>query len=151
MHGCHPVTDHPNSSFGACMPIPTACRCSSRPRRPNCSLPAGQPTWPNALVLKWPRGRLGRELDQQGEIHSLFAGYLDESAALAREVGYRGTYLLASPDKAKAPQVSDFEQALATALSQRRIATGGYRIADALVSAIATSHAPNWACPAPQA
>ncbi|HEX4848146.1 MAG TPA: S1/P1 nuclease [Novosphingobium sp.] len=110
------------------------------------ALPAGFEAWADALAAKWPRSRLTRELNQPGDPLGLFRGYLDESAELARLLAYQGTYLRAAPDAAAAPQVTAQEQAVAIALAERRIATGGYRIADVLARAIALSRAPGTTC-----
>jgi hypothetical protein len=111
------------------------------------SLPAGQSNWAEALIALWPRERLARELSREGEPQVLFASYLDESAELARLVGYQGTFLRASADPATAPSVTEAEQAQGIALAQRRIATGGYRIADLLARAIKDAKTAPWTCP----
>ncbi|WP_292997558.1 S1/P1 nuclease, partial [Novosphingobium sp. UBA6272] len=103
--------------------------------RGGLALPAGQPSWADALVQEWPRSRLPRELGKNGDPQALFRYNLTETAELARLFGYTGTFLLASPDQAAAPQVSEMEQAATNALAKRRIATGGYRIADLLARA----------------
>lgn len=110
-------------------------------------LPAGQDNWANALIAMWPRQRLSRELSREGEPQVLFASYLDESAELARLVGYQGTFLRATADPAAAPMVTNAEQRQGIALAQRRIATGGYRIADLLARAIKDARAVTWTCP----
>lgn len=102
--------------------------------RSGVTLPAGEPDWATALTHIWPRARLP-ELNRSGAAQAVFASYLDESAELARLVAYRGTYLKATPDPAKAPVVSEVENRVALALAERRIATGGYRIADILARA----------------
>jgi len=111
------------------------------------ALPAGQDSWADALIALWPRERLTKELSREGEPQALFASYLDESAELARLVGYQGTFLSATADPAAAPTVAPAEQAQGTALAQRRIATGGYRIADLLARAIKDAKAAAWTCP----
>ena len=111
------------------------------------TLPAGQDNWADALIAIWPRERLARELSREGEPRMLFASYLDESAELARLVGYHGTFLRATADPAAAPMVTPAEQAEGIALAQRRIATGGYRIADLLARAIRDAKAATWTCP----
>lgn len=110
-------------------------------------LPAGQSNWADALMAMWPRERLSLELSREGEPQALFGSYLDESAELARLVGYQGTFLRATPDKSAAPMVTPAEQAQGIALAQRRIATGGYRIADLLARAIRDAKAATWTCP----
>lgn len=111
------------------------------------TLPATQTSWAEALAQIWPRDRLSRELSRQGEAQAVFDSFLDESAELARLVAYQGTFLRATPDAASAPGVTAEEQAKAIALAQRRIATGGYRIADVLARAIKDSKAVTWTCP----
>ncbi len=104
--------------------------------RSGVRLPPGAADWAQALSAMWPRARL-QELRRQGPPLALFSSYLDESAQLARLVAYRGTFLLASADPARAPVVTAQENRTALALAERRIATGGYRIADMLASAMA--------------
>jgi hypothetical protein len=111
------------------------------------ALPTGQTNWADALTVLWPREHLHRELSREGEPQVLFGSFLDESAELARLIGYQGTFLRAVPDKAAAPTVTATEQAQAIALAERRIATGGYRIADLLARAIQDAHAASWTCP----
>lgn len=111
------------------------------------ALPAGAPSWAEALTALWPRQRLSRELSRQGDPQTVFASILDESAELAGKVAYQGSYLLASPDKDRAAPISEAEQALAIRIAQRRIATGGYRIADMLARAIGQAKTANWSCP----
>lgn len=110
-------------------------------------LPAGQDSWADALIAIWPRERLTRELSREGEPQAVFDSFLDESAELARLVGYQGTFLRATADPATAPMVTPAEQAQGIALAQRRIATGGYRIADLLARAIKEAKAATWTCP----
>ncbi|MBA4162096.1 MAG: hypothetical protein C0515_08470 [Novosphingobium sp.] len=110
-------------------------------------LPAGQDSWADALIALWPRERLTLELSREGEPQAVFASFLDESAELARLVGYQGTFLRATADPATAPMVTEAEQAQGIALTQRRIATGGYRIADLLARAIRDAKAATWTCP----
>lgn len=110
-------------------------------------LPAGQDGWTEALIAMWPRERLARVLTREGEPQVLFDSYLDESAELARLVGYQGTFLRATLDPVASPTVTQAEQAQAIALAQRRIATGGYRIADLLSRAIKDAKAATWTCP----
>lgn len=111
-------------------------------------VPAGFADWADALMAKWTRTSLGSQLQPAADPQLEFAGFLDESAELARTVGYTGTYLLAATDRQQAPQVSLAEQALALDVAERRIATGGYRISDLLARAIDQAHAANWTCPA---
>ena len=112
------------------------------------SLPAGESNWADALVRLWPRRQLSRELAREGEPQAVFASFLDESAELARLVSYHGTFLRGTADPASAPMVSAAEQAQGIALAQRRIATGGYRIADLLARAVQDAKAASWTCPA---
>ena len=113
-------------------------------------LPVGAASWADALVRKWPRSRLPRELGKNGDPQALFRFNLNESAELARLIGYQGTYLAASPDPASAPAVTAQEQSLANQLAKRRIATGGYRIADMLARAITMARQTSSTCPAGQ-
>ena len=112
------------------------------------ALPAGSDNWADALVRMWPRERLGPGLTREGAPQAVFTGYLDESAELARLVGYQGSYLLATPDRTAPANVTAAEQAVAIRIAERRIATGGYRIADMLARAIQDAHAASWTCPA---
>lgn len=99
-------------------------------------LPQGQSDWASTLMAIWPRAQLpeAARTDAPG---ALFSSYLDESAALAQLVAYRGTFLAATPDAARAPTVSEAENAVARRLVTRRVATSGYRIADVLAMALA--------------
>lgn len=115
--------------------------------RSGVSLPAGQTNWADALIALWPRERLERELSRAGEPQAVFDSFLDESAELARLVAYRGTFLRAAPDPTAAPMITPAEQAQGITLAQRRIATGGYRIADLLARAIGDARAATWTCP----
>ncbi|MCC6925213.1 S1/P1 nuclease [Novosphingobium sp.] len=112
------------------------------------TLPTGETNWADALTKAWPRTRLPHELTRRGETRMQFYSFLDESAILARLVAYQGTYLQGSPDPARAPMVSQAEQDRAITIAQRRIATGGYRIADLLAQAIKDAKAVTWTCPA---
>ncbi len=112
------------------------------------TLPSGAQDWAGALSRMWPRARLP-ELARPGSPQLVFASYLDESAEIARLVAYKGTFLKASPEPAKAPVVSEMENRVALALAERRIATSGYRIADVLARATKNAAASKLACPAP--
>lgn len=98
---------------------------------------------PQALAAQWPRSRLP-ELAHR----AAFAGYLDESAALAGMVAYQGSFLAASAEPTAAPAATARENAVAEALARRRVALAGYRIADVLVAALAEAHAKKARCPA---
>ena len=98
---------------------------------------------PQAVAAQWPRSRLP-ELART----KAFAGYLDESAALAGTVAYQGSFLAASAAPAAAPAATARENAVAEALARRRVALAGYRIADVLVAALAEAHAKKGRCPA---
>jgi hypothetical protein len=102
---------------------------------------------PQAVMQQWPRSRLP-ELRRPGPPAASFAGYLDESAALAGMVAYRGSFLAASPGAAQAPAVSQGENRVAEALARRRVAVAGYRIADMLIAALNAAHAGKTRCPA---
>lgn len=111
------------------------------------ALPAGQASWADALIAMWPREKLSVELGAIEDPQATFDSYLDESAALATSF-YKGTFVLAAPDKAQAPQASQAEQDESIAIAERRIATGGYRIADMLARAVDDANAADWTCPA---
>lgn len=102
---------------------------------------------PGALIREWPRARLP-ELGHATSPSVAFAGFLDDSAALAGMVAYRGTFLAASVDPARAPTATTQENRTAAALARRRVAVGGYRIADVLSAALAEAHARKGSCPA---
>ena len=87
--------------------------------------------WAKPLQDLWPRTRIGH-LTYSGTPQSQFNNWLDESMHLARLVGYTGTALVASAEPDDAPAVTFYELRRAEELSKRRIATGGYRIADML-------------------
>lgn len=111
------------------------------------ALPAGQSDWANALIALWPRQKLGQALPAITDPGATFAGYLDESAALAGAF-YKGTFLQATALPEQAPQASQAEQDESIAIAQERLATGGYRIADMLALAMQQAKAADWACPA---
>lgn len=114
--------------------------------RSGARLPAGQSDWAGAIAAEWPRGRLP-ELDRKGYPQALFDSWLVETGELARLVAYQGTFRQASADPATAPSVTPRENAVAFALAKRRIATGGYRIADTLAAALRTAQASRRVCP----
>ena len=88
-------------------------------------------TWAVPLQRIWPRARLP-ELRYTGTPQAQFGHWLDESLALARMAGYRDAFLRATPDAGNAPAVSLYYNMVSTRIAQRRVATGGYRIADTL-------------------
>ena len=92
-------------------------------------------TWAQPLERTWPRTRLP-ELGYAGTPQAQFGHWLDESLALARMAGYRDAFLRATPDAADAPAVSLNYNMVSTRIAQRRVATGGYRIADTLRRAL---------------
>lgn len=114
--------------------------------RGGARLPPGQSDWAIAIAAAWPRNRipgLQRELYPEAR----FDSWLTESGELARLVAYQGTFLRASADPAAAPAVTPRENAIALNLAQRRIATGGYRIADTLTAAMQSASASRKVCP----
>jgi hypothetical protein len=114
--------------------------------RGGAKVPAGQPDWATALAQAWPRERLP-ELKRRLYPAARFDSWLIESGELARLVAYQGTFLTASADPARAPVVTARENAVALALAKRRIATGGYRIADTLAAAMQAATASRQTCP----
>ena len=92
-------------------------------------------TWAVPLQRTWPRAR-APELRYTGTPQAQFGYWLDESLALARMAGYRDAFLRATPDAADAPAVSLYYNMVSNRVAQRRVATGGYRIADALRRAL---------------
>ncbi|MBS0254802.1 MAG: S1/P1 nuclease [Proteobacteria bacterium] len=107
--------------------------------------PAPGGDWATALLRQWPRARIAG-LEPAGTATARFATYLDESATLAGSVAYRGTFLRATAQPASAPVVSPAENRAALALVERRVATGGYRIADVLTAALAEARAKSGTC-----
>lgn len=101
--------------------------------------------WASALARTWPRSTLP-ELNGDGTPHDRFARYLDESEALAGLVGYSGTYLDAKPAGQAAPVISARENRVAYHLAGRRVASGGYRIADVLAAALDQAKAGGGTC-----
>ncbi|MDE2437590.1 MAG: hypothetical protein KGM49_15155, partial [Sphingomonadales bacterium] len=110
------------------------------------TLPPGEPDWATAIATLWPRERLP-ELQRRGTVQDRFDSWVIESGELARLVAYQGTFRDATADAAKAPVVTARENAVALALAQRRIATGGYRIADTLAAAMKAAAADRRTCP----
>ena len=102
---------------------------------------------PERLTHQWPRTRLP-ELNRPAPPAPVFASFLDESMLLAQRVAYQGTFLNASADPAKAPVATGRENRVAAALAGRRVALGGYRIADMLTSALAEAKTKKGSCPA---
>jgi hypothetical protein len=102
-----------------------------RPGRANATSQA----WALPLVKEWPRARLP-ELTYRGTPQAQFSHWLDESLALARKAAYRDAFLRATPDPANAPAVSPSFAKTAEALARRRIATGGYRMAEVIRMAL---------------
>lgn len=91
--------------------------------------------WAPALQAEWRYGPQTM-MTYSGTADEQFSKWLDESAHLAKIVAYTGSYLKASPDRAYAPKITAKEQRIAAALSKRRVATGGYRIADTIIMAL---------------
>jgi hypothetical protein len=109
------------------------------------SAPGGD--WAAALMAAWPRQKI-TGLDRSGSAVRVFASQVEETRELARMVGYRGTFLAAVPAGQAAPVVTAAENAYALALSGRRVATGGYRIADTLAMAVSQSKTTPASCTA---
>lgn len=91
--------------------------------------------WSGALEKLWPRAR-GAAPTYSGTPQAQFGKWLDESMQLARLVGYSGTALAATATVADAPVVTPREIHIVEALSRRRVATAGYRIADTIRMAL---------------
>lgn len=102
--------------------------------------------WAEAIARAWPRSRIP-ELARQGTPQALFGSYLTESETLARLVAYQGTFLRSVPKGHQAPVVTELENRTALILSERRVATGGYRIADMLARAVHQARADRTVCP----
>jgi hypothetical protein len=91
--------------------------------------------WALPLQRTWPRARLP-ELGFKGAPQAQFAYWLDESLSLARMAGYRDAFLRATRDADAAPIVSPRYNMISNRIAQRRVVTGGYRIADTLRMAL---------------
>lgn len=91
--------------------------------------------WAGRLQSLWPRGN-GTANRYPGSAQDQFGQWLDESMHLARLGAYTGTYLEATAEEESAPVVTAREVRVAEELSKRRVATGGYRIADVLRLAV---------------
>lgn len=91
--------------------------------------------WSVRLPVRFPRSDLPG-FDYEGTIQEKFGMWLDESMLLARDVAYKGTALRATPDEANAPVMGARETIVAQELSSRRVAMGGYRIADSFRAAL---------------
>jgi hypothetical protein len=97
--------------------------------------------WTQQLQTLWPRGAATAR-QYGGSPQEQFAMWIDESMHLARLVAYTGTYLQATADQDSAPLVTSLELRTAQELSKRRVATGGYRIAEVLRLALKGSSKP---------
>ena len=91
--------------------------------------------WSSLLPALYPRAKIrlrtyARTPKQQ------FSLWLDESLQLSKRIGYTGTALKATPNKADAPVATAFEIGIVQEISKRRVATGGYRIADTIKMAM---------------
>lgn len=91
--------------------------------------------WSARLQKLWPRAKIG-SLTYAGTPQKQFGMWLDESLQLAKRIGYTGTALTATPSKADAPVATPLEVRIVQNLSKRRVATGGYRIADTIKMAM---------------
>lgn len=91
--------------------------------------------WAAPLQKQWPYGSKTMRT-YKGDVNAQFSNWLDESKHLAKKIAYSGSYLKASADKGNAPTVTKREYRTAIELSKRRVATGGYRIADIFISAL---------------
>lgn len=91
--------------------------------------------WSSLLPTLYSRAKI-RLLTYAGTPKQQFSMWLDESLQLAKRVGYTGTALKATPDKANAPTATAFEIGIVREISSRRVASGGYRIADTIRMAI---------------
>ncbi len=91
--------------------------------------------WAPALQKQWAYGPQTMT-SYAGNMQQQFSLWLDESAILARKIAYSGSYLKATSDPKDAPKITLREQKIAFELSKRRVVTGGYRIADTVISAL---------------
>lgn len=91
--------------------------------------------WSGKLQRLWPRARLP-ELSGKGSAQQRFSIWLDESMVLARIGAYQGAFVHASPEPATAPAVSENYARVMQRVAQRRVALGGYRIADSIRMAL---------------
>ncbi len=87
--------------------------------------------WSGRLQTLWPRARLP-ELSSKSSAQLRFSTWLDESMILARIGAYSGAFVHASPEPAKAPAVSQSYARVMQRVAERRVALGGYRIADTI-------------------
>lgn len=98
-------------------------------------LPKGQTSWSQEIAARWPRSKLP-ELAPIKEPKAAFSFWLDESYHLARRFAYTGTFLNATKDEREAPVITPRENRMTNILAIRRVADGGYRIADLLTHAV---------------
>lgn len=98
-------------------------------------LPKGETSWSKVIAARWPRASL-KEVVPVASAQADFGRWLDESFFLAKRFAYSGTFLQATKDPRDAPVVSRRENETTNALAIRRVATGGYRIADVLAFAV---------------
>jgi hypothetical protein len=91
--------------------------------------------WSLRLPGLWSRAKI-TELSYPGLPQQQFSSWLDESMFLAKKYAYRGTLIEATPVAADAPVAKQPEIRFAEELSKRRVATGGYRIADTIRMAL---------------
>jgi hypothetical protein len=87
-------------------------------------------------TARFPRAALA-ELARGPVSEGGFRAWMDEGVVLARSHVYRDEALGAAPDTTAAPVLSAAYAASARALALRRLALGGYRMADALRTALA--------------
>jgi hypothetical protein len=92
--------------------------------------------WARPLAVRWPRGAVPG-LVVAGAPSSQFSAWLDETRDLAQAVAYTDSFQSATRDPAAAPVASPAYAQKALWWSQRRVATGGYRAADTIRSALA--------------
>ncbi len=89
-----------------------------------------QDKFQQGVLAKFPQEKLDPQPNQVSA--SDFANWIQESAQLARNDVYQNGQLATSPDKEKAPVLSDEYIQHAKALGEERVAQAGYRTADVL-------------------
>ena len=97
--------------------------------------PASAQPWRVRLTQQYGRPAL-RELQPIRAASASFSLWLDESLLIAQRIAYTGSFLRAVPEGQPAPTIPIRDDLRARAVTQRRVALGGYRSADALALAM---------------
>lgn len=94
--------------------------------------------WVPQLQMEFPRSALP-ELNETTVPKDRYRGWIDDSFKLARIAAYQGAFLRATDTKENAPVVSRDYTIRSHYIAKRRVALGGYRIADMIRLALEKS------------